>query len=161
MELGDDLAVATDQVFLEVPDDIAGDGLIGVARQELIQLTLIIAFDRHLGKQIERDVLLSAKRFDVGIGAGLLIAEVIGWEREDLEALVLVFFVYRLQTGVRAIGEPSLTGDVDDQQHVAFVLRQGHILPVDVFDRKVIDRLDGHLGRLPFVRRRLARRSRT
>lgn len=138
-EPGDDPAVASDQVFLEVPFHAARDRLVRVGRQKLIEWALIIALDRDLRKDVILRVFFPTECLDDGVGPRLLPAEVVGREREDLEALLGILGVYRLQTGVRAVGVASLARHVDDQQHVAFVLRQGDVLSVDVLHGKVVD----------------------
>ena len=83
-----------------------------------------------------------------------MVSEVVGREGQDLETLVLVFLVERLQTGVRLIGKPSQARDVDDQAYVALVLGEGDFFAVDVVDGELTDglgrRLVGHrfLGRV-------------
>ncbi len=125
---------------MEVPGDVAGDLLIGVARQELIQRRLVVALDGNLGEQIKRNVeLVRAEGLDLAVGARLLIAEVVGWEGQDPKALVLVLAIDRLQTGVRGLGEPSLAGYVDDQTDLSTILGQFDVVSVDVLDGEIVE----------------------
>lgn len=89
----------------------------------MIQRGLVVTFYGNLGEQIEGDVdLVRAEGFDLAIGARLLLAEVVGWEGQNPKALVLVLTIDRLQTGVRALGEPSLAGYVDNQTNLPAIL---------------------------------------
>lgn len=75
---------------MKIPRNLTGDGLVGVVRQKLIERALIVALDGNLGEQIERDLLLATELSDLAVGPGLLVAEIVGWERENVKALVLV-----------------------------------------------------------------------
>ena len=75
---------------MKIPRNLTGDGLVGVVRQKLIERTLIVTLDGNLGEQIERDLLLATELSDLAVGTGLLVAEIVGWERENVKALVLV-----------------------------------------------------------------------
>ena len=97
---GDDLAAAIDEVFLEVPRDLAGYIAVGVGRKEFVERTLILALHRNLGEQVERDVPLGAELLDFLVGPRLLLVEVVGRKGENAETLVLVLLECRLQTGV-------------------------------------------------------------
>ncbi len=92
-EHGDHFSVASDQVLPEVPAHLAGDRIVRIVRQELIQRTLVITLDRDFREQIERDVLGRAERLDFHVGARFLLAEVVSREREDSKTFVLVLLV--------------------------------------------------------------------
>ena len=56
-----------------------------------VQVALVVALDRYLGKQIERDVeLAAAELLDLRIAARLLVGEVVGRECQDSKAVFLV-----------------------------------------------------------------------
>ena len=60
----------------------------------LVQWSLVVALHRDLGKQIERDLLANpAELLDFLVGARFLVPEVVGRERENAEALILVLLV--------------------------------------------------------------------
>ena len=155
-EHGDDLAVLADEVLLEVPFHVPGDLLTRVGGQKLVQRADVVALDGDFFEQIKGDVFLGpAKRLDVRVRAGFLVAEVVGREGQDAQAFFVVLLVQRLQTGVRGVGEPSLAGHVDDQKNIAFVLGERHVLPVDVLDGKVVNGLGRFChGERSFVRGR-------
>src|SRR5262245_58549325 len=53
---GDDLSVAIDQEFVEVPADVAGEFGIGLlAGEEFVERVNVAAFDRNFGEHRERD----------------------------------------------------------------------------------------------------------
>lgn len=86
-----------------------------MAGQELVERALIIALDGDLGEDVVLGFLLGAELLDLGVASRFLLTEVVGGEGEDAKAFGLVRFVDGLQTGVRGIGESSLTRDVDDE----------------------------------------------
>jgi hypothetical protein len=72
------------------------------------------------------------------IGPRFLLAEVVGRERQNLQPLVPVFFVYLLQVGIlRCV--PAEAGGVDQQEYRAAKLAQRYWLAVDVVERGIID----------------------
>src|SRR6516225_10925885 len=77
LEAGDDLTVSADQELLEVPGNVAAGLRIGVlARQILVQRADALALDDDLGQHREADlVVVLAELGDLGVGAGLLLAE--------------------------------------------------------------------------------------
>ena len=91
MILGDDLAVASDEIFLKVPRDITGDRLIRMMGQQFIKGGLIVALNRNLRKQVKRDRLLRTKLLDVLVGTRLLVSETVGWKCQNSEPAIFVF----------------------------------------------------------------------
>ena len=147
--LGQHGAVPTDQVLLEVPGNLTGNGFMGMVGEILVQRDLVVALHGDLGEHVERDLLAGpAELFDFLVGSRFLLPEVVGRERENAKTLTFVLLVDRLQTGVRFVGESSLAGDVDDQQYITLVVFQLHVVSVNTRNRKVIDgRRRGGLGR--------------
>ena len=141
-EHGDHLAVTIDQVLLEVPRHWAGHLGVGMLRQEAIEWADVVALHRDLGEEIKTHVVfLGAELLDLQVGAGLLAHEVVGREGQDAETLVLVLAVERFEFLVVAIGEAALRRDIDDEEHVALVLVELHLLAVDGFDLEVVEAL--------------------
>ena len=94
-ELGDQLARAIDDVLLEVPLDLAAEAVVGLrVCQVLVEITLVLAADGDLGEDVEGDVVLRpAERLDLLVRARFLLAEVVGGEGQDPQALVFVLTV--------------------------------------------------------------------
>jgi len=95
LESGDDLSIAIDQEFGEIPRD--RPGVFGVGRlagQELIKWVNALALDDDLGEQWEADLVVgAAELLDLVIRSRLLGAELVGREGEDLESLILVLLI--------------------------------------------------------------------
>ena len=91
-EPGDDLALAVDQELGKVPGDVAGEIRVGLlARQELVERVGPLALHDDLGEQRERDAeFRAAELLDLGVGTWLLVAELVGRERQDDELVVVV-----------------------------------------------------------------------
>ena len=139
-ELGDHPPVTPDEVFLKIPRDLAGDGSIGVRREEPVKRGLIAAFQQNLGEKVEGNVeICHAKRLDVAVRSGLLPEDVVGWKREDPETPVPVGTVDLLQTGVVRLCEASPAGNVDDKADLPRVPRQADIVAVYVLHCKTVD----------------------
>jgi hypothetical protein len=91
---GQDGAVAADQVLLEVPGDVAGDGFVGMRGEVSIERCLVVALHGNLGEQVERGLLLyTTEGLDLSVRAGLLFAEVVGGEGEYSQSLIFVLAV--------------------------------------------------------------------
>src|SRR5262249_11298186 len=93
------VALVIHQEHGEVPVDIARELGIGLlAGEVLVERVDSFSLDDDLGEEREADLVLAgAKLFDFLVSARFLTAELVGWEREDLEALIFVFLVKRLQ----------------------------------------------------------------
>ena len=76
---------------MKIPRDLTCDGFVGVVGKKSVKCALIIALDGDLREQIERYALLRAELSDLTVGSGLLVAEVVGGERQDAKPLVLIF----------------------------------------------------------------------
>ena len=55
-ELGDDAAVAGDEVFLKIPKYSSRDGFVGVGCEELVERSLMVTLHGDLGEHVEGDV---------------------------------------------------------------------------------------------------------
>ena len=73
---------------------------VGLFGEVLVERSLVVALDRHLGIHGKGHVVLAgAEGLDLFVGAGFLLAEVVGREADDDEALVFVFLVRGFQAG--------------------------------------------------------------
>jgi len=52
-ELGDDVALAIDEILLKVPHHVAGDLFVGVGGEKLVEGADIVALDGDLGEEVE------------------------------------------------------------------------------------------------------------
>src|SRR5690606_21924244 len=119
-EIGQHLAVAADQVLVEVP-------LRRVARrrqQVAVERRCVVADDVHLFEHRELHAIGErAELPDLVLVLELLRAEVAGRESEHGETLCPVLRVQRFQ-GFELRGVTALAGGVDDQQDLAAVGRR-------------------------------------
>jgi PII-like signaling protein len=143
-------AVGPDQELGEVPLDLVGavgvrpdlgDGLVEAAvgraevtgrlgPQVLVKRVRVGAVDVDLGQHREGDVVGGlAEVLDLGVGARLLLPELIAGEADDLQAPVPVVAVERLQAFVLR-RQPALAGHVHDEQHLALVLAERYLAAV-------------------------------
>jgi PII-like signaling protein len=167
-------AVGPDQELGEVPLDLVGavgvrpdlgDGLVEAAvgraevagrlgPQVLVKRMCVGAVDVDLAQHREGDVVGGlAEVLDLGVGARLLLPELIAGEADDLQAPVPVVAVERLQAFVLR-RQPALAGHVHDEQHLALVLAErylaavrrgggevvhaGHVCSIAVVVRKIV-----------------------
>ena len=82
--------------------------------------------------------MVRQKDLDLGVGAGLLGAEVVGGKAADDEAGVLEAGV-ELFEGVVLRGEAALGGDVDDEEDLAAVVGEGGAFAGDAVDGDVVE----------------------
>jgi len=143
-------AVGPDQELGEVPLDLVGavgvrpdlgDGLVEAAvgraevagrlgPQVLVKRMRVGAVDVDLAQHREGDVVGGlAEVLDLGVGARLLLPELIAGEADDLQAPVPVVAVERLQAFVLR-RQPALAGHVHDEQHLALVLAERYLAAV-------------------------------
>jgi len=144
-EAGEDVAVAADQEFLEVPEkfgELVGwrEAVLGGVAGEVfapravrhvgggggdergVEGVLVRAGDGDLGEEREGDGIFGgAELGDFLIGAGLLACEVVGGKAEDDEAAIFVLLIERFEGGVLR-GEAAFAGDVDDEENFAGVV---------------------------------------
>ena len=101
-EAGDDLAFSVHEELGEVPLDVAAELGVGrLAGQEGVERGLVRGLDGDLAEQVEGGVVFGrAELANLPVRARLLLAEVVGGEGEDAEALGLVLLVQLLQRGV-------------------------------------------------------------
>ena len=90
-----------------------------------------------LGVRDDSSVVQLKNAVHLGIGAGLLGAELVTGEGENGEALVLVVFVKRTQTCVLR-REASFAGDVDDQADLISIRGEAHVLAGDGLHLEVV-----------------------
>ena len=120
------LPIAAHQELGEVPGDVRA-----VAFQQLVELGRAVPIHLDLGEHREVHAVLGARELeDFLVRAGLLGAELVAGEGQDLEALALVLFVEGTQTCVLGC-EASLAGDVDHQAERPLVLREVDVLVGD------------------------------
>jgi hypothetical protein len=137
-EAGDDGTVAVDEELLEVPRDVGAVAVAGLLRrEELVELARSRPVDLDLREQRERDAVgRGGELEDLGVGAGLLPAELVARETQDGDVVVGV--VERTQTCVLG-GEASTAGDVDDQAQLAAVPVERDRLAGDRGHREVVE----------------------
>lgn len=142
---GDYLAVSTDEELVEVPADFPGKS--GVFAGEVsVERVLPVAVHFDLLVHREGDpVVQGAERRDVGVRARFLAAELVARKSEDDESFVFVSLIQGFEVFVLP-GEPALGGDIDYEQHFAFVFRERFGLVVDGGDGNVVDHFGGKLG---------------
>ena len=86
--------MTVDQKLLEVPFHLSGELYARLlARQILVERVYVITFDGDLGKDREGNAFGRAELGDLFVGAGLLVAKVVGGEGENPKALGLVLLV--------------------------------------------------------------------
>src|SRR6478609_547036 len=121
LEILDDLPVATDQVFAEVPVR----QLAALTRQLGVDRRLLRSwFDADLLEQREGDAVVAlAERRDLLCAARLLPPKVVGGKAQHRKSLALQLVVQRLQGRVlRCVSAGARY--VDDQRHLAGKLRE-------------------------------------
>jgi hypothetical protein len=120
-----DRSGSIDQELGEVPGDVLLAFLVRLlGLEELIELTGPVAVDLDFGEHRKIDVVLRLGEFqDLGVGSGLLGAELVARKGENREALGPVIFVECTQTCVLG-GEASLGCDVDHQTDLILEARQ-------------------------------------
>jgi hypothetical protein len=144
-EAGLDLAIAVDQEFFEVPEELGegvgwGEAVLGGVVGEVfapgavgdvlgcgfdeggVEWVLGGAGDGDLGEEGEGDGVVGGAEFgDLLVGAGLLAGEVVGGKAEDDEAAIFVGLVEGFEGGVLR-GEAAFAGDVQDEEDFAGVI---------------------------------------
>ena len=124
-----DLSVPADEKLGEVPANVLVALFVRIAAlEELVEIASSVPVDLDLGEHREVGVVLGAGEFeDLFVRTGLLGAELVAREAQDVEALVLVLFMKGTQTCVLA-GEASTAGEVDYQADRAFVVGEALLL---------------------------------
>src|ERR1700733_1355584 len=154
----DDLAVPADQELSEIPLDLVGplrvrldlrDRVVEppvlraeVARrlgaQVLVQRVCARPVDLDLGEHREGHVVGGlAEVLDLLVAAWFLLLELVAGKSEYLQAPVLVIAVQRLQALILR-RQPALARHVHDQQHLAVVIAQRYLAPVNGGPREVM-----------------------
>ncbi len=137
LKASDRLSVAGDEEFGEVPLNLAAN--VGRRSEVLIERRLIVALYRDLRHHRKLHVELgAAELFDLCIGPGLLVAEVVRRHADDHQALVLVLLVDGLERGVLR-REAAGAGDVDHQQHLALVDTESGGVTIDGAQFEIVD----------------------
>jgi len=117
------VSIPIDQILLKIPLDGAADRL-GEGRQVRVYRMCIGAEHADLGEHRELDAVVRlAESSDLAVVAGFLLAEVVGRKAEHVELVFAVALVEGLQAGVLR-GVAALTGRVDDEEHLAAVVRE-------------------------------------
>src|SRR5690606_1945751 len=124
------LAILVHQELGEVPlDRLAAKNARRFLLEVLVERMRVITIDVDLAEHREADAVVQlAELADFRLAARLLLAELVAREAKDFQ-LALVLVIQRLQALV-LWGKTTLAGGVDDQQHLALVLRQRHIVAV-------------------------------
>lgn len=122
-EAGDDVAAAVGEELGEVPfdavdsDEAEDAGLL--TAEELVERMGAGAVDIDLGEDGKGDaVIFAAEVADLFGGTGLLVAELVGGEAEDIEAAVFIGAIEEFEAGVLR-REAALAGGIDDEQDAA------------------------------------------
>ena len=132
-----DLTARSDHELLEVPLDFAGFAG-GIRRLGELAVERVLVASVHL------DLLEHGKGDPVGeraklfdrVGAAQFLQKLVARETEDGESTLAVGFLELLKGFVLA-GETAAGGDIDDEQHLAGVLREGRGGTVDGGQRNV------------------------
>src|ERR1039458_1574519 len=133
-----DVSLLVHQELGEVPLDAIAQQAALFALQKLEDRMRVVAVDLDLGEQWEvHSVIDLAERFDLVIGARLLMAELVAGKAEHLQAAVFVLGVKRLQTFVLR-REPALAGGVDDQQDLSLVITKFFVSAIVEFCGKIV-----------------------
>ena len=118
----DYVALAIDEELGEVPANAAAEEAGLLVFEELVERVGGVAVDVDFAEDGEFDAIVQVtERFDVGVGAGLLMSELIAREAEDFESARVVLGVELLQTFVLR-SESALAGGVHDEQDFALVV---------------------------------------
>src|ERR1039457_3643744 len=118
------VALLVYQELGEVPLDAVTQQAALFALQELVQRMRVVPVDLDLREQWEVHAVIDlAERFDLRIGAGLLMAKLVARKAKHLQAAVFVLGIERLQPFVLR-GEPAFARRVDDQQDLALVIAE-------------------------------------
>ena len=126
----DDISLLVDQKLLEVPCDLGAVAITRLFRFEpLVERGGTITVDLDLVEHREGDTEFRGDELeDVGIGAGLLLGELVTRKPENAEAVSVL--VKRTQTCVLR-GEASIARDVDDQTDFTLELIEGNLVAGD------------------------------
>ena len=109
--------MAVDEVFFEIPSDLAGVGT--VFGQIAVEGVLIVTADLRFGEEGEVDSVSGVTEpghFLVRLE--FLATEVVRRKREDLEALSPVLFIKSLELFILR-GVTTLTGSIDHEEHLS------------------------------------------
>lgn len=126
----DDIASLVDEELLEVPGDVSGLALAGLSVLEhLIEGSGAVTVHLDLREHREVHIELRGREFkDLGVGAGLLVRELVARESEHDDVVVVI--VKRTQTCVLR-RETSSAGEVDNQGKVSLELVEAHLFAGD------------------------------
>jgi hypothetical protein len=114
-ETSDDRTASINEKLFEVPPNVIAALLFAKPSE---QRRRVVTIDLDLGEHREGHPIFGGRKFEnLGVGAGLLSAELVAREREDLKALCGVFVMKRTQTCVLR-REASSTRNVDDQANL-------------------------------------------
>jgi hypothetical protein len=119
-----------DEKLLEVPGDIGGFSVAWLlALEERVERSFVVPVDIDLREHREVHVEFRLRELeDFGIGAGLLIGELVARNAEDDEVVIVI--VERTQTCVLR-REASSACDVDDEDELAVVVSEVDLVARD------------------------------
>src|ERR1017187_4879841 len=124
----------------EVPLDGVTEDAALLALEKLVQRMSAVAVHFDFGEQGKVNAIVKlAKRLDVVVVAGLLVAELVAGKAEDFESEVVIFRVNLLQALVLG-RESALAGGVDDEQDLALVGGEGLLGAIVELGGKIVDR---------------------
>lgn len=111
----DDLSLRVEEEFREVPRD-RGALHRRVVSEPLEEGVRVGSVDLDLRHEGEGDAVVAARPLlDLGVGARLLVAELVAGESDNLETLVVILFIDRLHLAVVDLGQTSVARDVRDE----------------------------------------------
>ena len=138
-----DIAVAANQVFVEVP---ARNILRPCLRRPFVERMRVRAFDHGLRRNREGDAVLVLRGLgDLASAARFLPAEIVGGNADDRQAATVKFGPQFLQAGILR-RESAKRGGIDDQQRVAGKLGQPDIAAGQSRKRKRVSGDPAHAG---------------
>lgn len=128
----DDMAVAVDEKFGEVPADV----LLILSIAEFLQVAVegvgVGAIDIDLGKHRKGHAIFAFGEFlDPGFIPRLLVAKLIAGECQDGKPLIFILLPQLFQLS-QLVCEASLTGGIDNEQDLVPVIGHGASLAVDI-----------------------------
>ena len=136
--MSEDLSVFIDEELLEVPRDVGAVAITWLGLfQQLVQRRSGVAVHLDLGEHGEVHIKLRRCEFkDLGVGAGLLVGELVAREAEHDDIVVVI--MKRTQTCVLR-REASSAGDVDDQADLVLEPIERHLVARDRGHLEVVE----------------------
>jgi len=137
------VSLSIDEELRVVPFDVVSEPTTLDSLQVLVKGVSIGPVDINLGEHVEGEpILFLHSRFDLRVRTRLLSSKLVAWERSNSETISAVFFVQSLELMVVGVGQPSVGGDVDDNDNVTLIFpsKVDHLLLINIQGFELIDR---------------------